>query len=62
MTSIRIFVGIAAAIVSGLILWCIVNSWDSGDGHSRDDEIIDEDEDELHGDEGHRHEQGQNAT
>jgi len=56
---IRISVGIAAGIVSALIFWCIVNSWDSGDGDSRDDELIDEDGSY---DEGHRHGQEQNAT
>jgi hypothetical protein len=58
-TSICISVGIAASIVSALIFWCIVNSWDSGDGYSRDAELIDEDE--LY-DEGHHYGQEQNAT
>jgi hypothetical protein len=39
--SIRVSVGLAAGIVAVLIFWCIVNSWDSGDGHSENDDLID---------------------
>jgi hypothetical protein len=42
--SIRIFVGTAAGIVAVLISWCIINSWDSGDGDSEDDELIDDED------------------
>ena len=38
---IRISVGIAAGIVAVLILLCIVNSWDSGNGESENAELID---------------------
>jgi di/tricarboxylate transporter len=47
-TSIRVSVGVTAGIVSVLIFWCIVNSWDSGERDSEDYELIDELDDEEH--------------
>ncbi|KAH9963109.1 hypothetical protein BJV74DRAFT_335849 [Russula compacta] len=40
-TEIRVLIGAAAAFVAALIIWCIVNSWDSGKEDSREDELID---------------------
>jgi len=45
-TSTRISMGVTAGIVSVLILWCIIDLWDSGDGDSGD-ELIDESDDFL---------------
>jgi len=42
---IQVPVGVAVGIVSGLTIWCFINSWDSGDGDS--DELIDTVEDEY---------------
>jgi hypothetical protein len=42
--SIRISVGTAAGIVAALTVWCIINSWDSGDDDSEDELLlVDED-------------------
>lgn len=41
-TEIRVLIGAAAGFVAALIIWCIVNSWDSGKEDSREDELIDE--------------------
>ncbi|KAI0306292.1 hypothetical protein B0F90DRAFT_1814217 [Multifurca ochricompacta] len=35
-TEIRVLVGVAAGFVSSLIIWCIANSWDSGDQEDED--------------------------
>jgi hypothetical protein len=40
--AICISVGIAAGVVTVLICWCIINSWDSGDEDSENDELIDD--------------------
>jgi heme O synthase-like polyprenyltransferase len=39
--AICISVGTAAGVVTVLICWCIINSWDSGDEDSENDELID---------------------
>lgn len=42
--SIRISVGTAAGIVAALTVWCIINSWDSGDDDPEDELLlVDED-------------------
>jgi hypothetical protein len=38
-TEIRVFVGAASGSVTIFIIWCIVNSWDSGFGDSEKDEF-----------------------
>ena len=48
---IRAWVGAASGIVTILIIWCIINSWDSDSCDSERDELIDvisEPEDESH--------------
>jgi hypothetical protein len=38
---IQACVGAASGIVTILITWCIINSWESGSGDSERDEVID---------------------
>jgi len=40
-THIRVWVGAASGIVTILIIWCIINSWDSDSGDSERDGVID---------------------
>ena len=40
--AICISVGIAGGVVTVLIFWCIINSWDSGNEDSENDELIDD--------------------
>jgi hypothetical protein len=42
--SIQIPVGVVACIVTVLIFWCIINSWDSGDDDLEDDKLIDDED------------------
>jgi predicted tellurium resistance membrane protein TerC len=49
-THIRTCVGAASGIVTILIIWCIINCWDSDSGKSEKNGVIDipSEEDELH--------------
>ena len=40
MTRIRVPMGVASGIVVVLIIWCIVNCWDSSLGDSEREELI----------------------